>query len=69
MPNKSIAIACDHAGYELKSTLMNELESQGYSVVDLGTNGDESVDYPDFAFSLAAAIDKGQADQGVLVWR
>ena len=67
MPNKSIAIACDHAGFDLKSTLKDELESQGFSVVDLGTNGDESVDYPDFAFSLASAIAKGKADQGILV--
>jgi ribose 5-phosphate isomerase B len=67
MPNKSIAIACDHAGFDLKSTLKDELESQGFSVVDLGTNGDESVDYPDFAFSLASAIANGKADQGILV--
>lgn len=67
MPNKSIAIACDHAGFDLKSTLKNELESQGFSVVDLGTNGDESVDYPDFAFLLVSAIANGKADQGVLV--
>jgi len=67
MPNKIIAIACDHAGFDLKSTLKDELESQGFSVVDLGTNGDESVDYPDFAFSLASAIANGKADQGVLV--
>ena len=67
MPNKSIAIACDHAGIDLKSTLKDELESQGFSVVDLGTNGDESVDYPDFAFLLVSAIANGKADQGVLV--
>jgi ribose 5-phosphate isomerase B len=67
MPNKSIAIACDHAGFDLKSTLKDELESQGFSVVDLGTNGDESVDYPDFAFLLVSAIANGKADQGVLV--
>jgi len=67
MPNKIIAIACDHAGFDLKSTLKDELESQGFSVVDLGTNGDESVDYPDFAFSLASAIANGKADQGILV--
>jgi ribose 5-phosphate isomerase B len=67
MPNKIIAIACDHAGFDLKSTLKDELESQGFSVVDLGTNGDESVDYPDFAFLLVSAIANGKADQGVLV--
>ena len=67
MPNKIIAIACDHAGFDLKSTLKDELESQGFSVVDLGTNGDESVDYPDFAFLLVSAIANGKADQGILV--
>ena len=67
MPDKTIAIACDHAGLDLKSTLKDELGALGYNVLDLGTNGAESVDYPDFAYSLAAAIHKGEAAQGVLV--
>ena len=67
MTDKSIAIACDHAGLDLKSTLKDELETLGYNVLDLGTNSGDSVDYPDFAYSLAIAIQKGKANQGVLV--
>lgn len=67
MPPKSIAIACDHAGFELKSVLKDDLEEQGYSVIDLGTKNADSVDYPDYAYRLAKALREGQADQGVLV--
>ena len=67
MPDKTIAIACDHGGFDLKLTLKDELKTLGYSVLDLGTNSDESVDYPDYAYSLAAAIHNGEASQGVLL--
>ena len=67
MLKKPIAVACDHAGYDLKSILCDELETLGYSVLDLGTNGRDSVDYPDFAYALASAINDGRAEQGVLV--
>jgi ribose 5-phosphate isomerase B len=64
---KSIAVAADHAGFELKSALKKELEAQGYSVLDLGTSGTESVDYPDFADALADALAKGRARWGLAV--
>jgi ribose 5-phosphate isomerase B len=67
MTSKSIAIACDHGGYDLKSLLQNTLEERGYEVLDLGTNGPDSVDYPDFAYELARSIRDGQVSQGVLV--
>ena len=67
MPSKTIAIACDHAGFELKRALLEDLESRGLSVLDLGTDGPESVDYPDFAFALADALNGGRASMGVLV--
>lgn len=67
MPNEPIAIACDHAGFELKSILVDELKTLGHSVLDLGTNNGESVDYPDFAYALARAINAGKAEKGVLV--
>ncbi|MEX2449613.1 MAG: ribose 5-phosphate isomerase B [Rhodospirillales bacterium] len=67
MPAQTIAIACDHAGFDLKSLLKKELEQQGYAVLDLGTDGADSVDYPDFAYALANAISTGQATRGVLV--
>lgn len=64
----TIAIACDHAGFRLKTMLLADLREQGYEVVDLGTsNGSESVDYPDFAYAMAKALREGRASRGVLV--
>ena len=67
MPEKPIAIASDHAGYGLKSVLVEELGALGHQVLDLGTDGPDSVDYPDFAHKLAAALADGRAERGVLV--
>ncbi len=64
---ETIAIAADHAGYDLKSALIPELRGLGYEVLDLGTGGHESVDYPDFAEALAQAIEGGRAKRGVLI--
>lgn len=64
---KPIAIASDHAGYDLKATLIEDLRAMGHDVLDLGTDSGESVDYPDFADALAAAVKEGRADRGVLV--
>lgn len=60
-----IAIASDHAAYELKAELANWLRDAGHEVTDLGTNGPGSVDYPDFGYALAAAIADGSAERGV----
>ena len=67
MAVKSVAIAADHAGFELKSALKEDLAAMGYSILDLGTGGPESVDYPDFAEALVAALHQGRATRGVLV--
>jgi len=67
MPAETIAIAADHAGFDLKSVLVEELRQTGVKVVDLGTNSTESVDYPDFADALAKALKAGKATRGVLV--
>lgn len=67
MTSETIAIASDHAGFELKQMLRAELEAQGFAVLDLGADGLESVDYPDFANVLSAAMRDGKADRGVLV--
>lgn len=67
MPAKTVAIACDHAGINLKSVLKQDLEDLGYSPLDLGTNGPESVDYPDFGQAMGEAIADRRADMGVLV--
>ena len=65
--DKTIAIACDHGGLELKAGLMQMLSDDGFEVLDLGTNGPESVDYPEFAYSLAGALKDDKATRGVLV--
>lgn len=63
----TVAIAADHAGFELKALLADEIGALGYEVLDLGTNGLESVDYPDFGHKLARALTDGTADLGLLV--
>jgi len=67
MTAKPIAIASDHAGYDLKQILVDEIAALGYEALDLGTDGPASVDYPDFGEALAAVITEGRADRGVLV--
>lgn len=67
-----IAIGSDHAGYELpepfyKPEIMDYLSSKGHELIDCGTNGPESVDYPDFADQVCRAILDGQAERGVLI--
>ena len=64
---ETIALASDHAGYELKSLLGRELETAGYTVLDLGTDGPQSVDYPDFGYAVSAALGDGRASRGVIV--
>lgn len=62
-----IAIGSDHAGFELKEQVRAHLESRGHDVVDVGTNGSASVDYPDFAKQVGETVAKAEADFGVLV--
>jgi len=57
----------NHCGVELKDMLKVELEKKGFSVLDLGTDGSASVDYPDFAEAMAKAIKEGKAAKGVLM--
>ena len=67
MSAQTIAIASDHAGFDLKELLKKELQVAGHTIVDLGTSSTTSVDYPDFGKALARAIRDGQAERGVLV--
>ena len=62
-----IALAADHAGYLLKDELVSWLREAGHDVTDLGTNGPESVDYPEFGAKLANAVASGQAERGIVV--
>lgn len=67
MANKPVVIANDHAAAELKRALLQHMRDAGVEVLDLGADGTASVDYPDYAEKLAAAIGEGRADRGVLV--
>ena len=60
-----IAIASDHAGYEMKELLAGWLAAKGHDVYDFGPHSTESVDYPDYAHPLAEAVEQGEADMGV----
>ena len=62
-----IALAADHAGYLLKDELAHWLAEQGHQVADLGTNGPESVDYPQYGAKLARAVSSGEAERGIAV--
>jgi ribose 5-phosphate isomerase B len=63
----AIAIASDHAAYELKSALVEHMRSRGHEVLDLGPGGADPVDYPDFGYALAQAIASGRASRGVAI--
>lgn len=67
MSRNAIAIASDHAGFEMKDEVSKLLAELGHEVVDLGANGPESVDYPDFADAMAVAMSDGRASRGILV--
>ena len=62
-----IALAADHAGYDMKRDLAAALRAQGHDVLDLGTNSTAAVDYPDSAEAVAGALCDGRADRGVIV--
>jgi len=62
-----LAIACDHAGFELKENIKKTLENEGHNVEDFGCYNTESCDYPDFAHTLCKALLEGTCERGVLI--
>ena len=62
-----IYVGADHAGFELKDIVASTLRKTDLTVVDVGTEGPASVDYPVFAFRVAKAVASGEADRGILV--
>ena len=69
-PEKSarvVAIGADHGGFELKQQLKGHLRDWGYQVLDLGTEGTEAVDYPDFAEAVGNAVARGEAWLGIVL--
>lgn len=61
-----IAMASDHAGYELKEAVKQHLQEKGIEIIDLGTNSTESVDYPVFGQKCGQAVADGTADKGIV---
>lgn len=62
-----IALGSDHAGYELKEKVKKILQKLGHTVVDFGTDGKGSVDYPDFGVKVAQSVAQGETERGVAV--
>lgn len=62
-----IAVAADHAGFEFKTRLIEELRTLGHEVADEGTDSPESCDYPDYAIPAARSVSEGKSDRAILV--
>jgi ribose 5-phosphate isomerase B len=63
----TIAIGCDHAGYEYKEAIIKVLEEKNIVCLDKGTDSLDSVDYPDFVHPVADSIEAGLADSGIII--
>ncbi len=63
----NVALAADHGGYELKQILKAFLGEEGFAIVDCGTDGSGSVDYPDFAFAAAQLVGQGRAWRAIVI--
>ena len=66
-PSKTLAVGCDHAGFEFKAALVAHAEAMGWSVRDVGTHSADSVDYPDFAFAVARLVQTGEVARGLML--
>jgi ribose 5-phosphate isomerase B len=62
-----VAVACDHAGFPLKQTVMDVVSKAGHEVIDLGTDSTDCVDYPDFAEKAGRAIQRKEADRAIVI--
>ncbi|MBO7054268.1 MAG: ribose 5-phosphate isomerase B [Bacteroidales bacterium] len=67
MEKTTIAMACDHAGFQMKEFIKKQLLQEGYEIVDYGTDSDASVDYPDFAHKVGEAISNGTYSVGLVL--
>ncbi|MBS28391.1 MAG: ribose 5-phosphate isomerase B [Alphaproteobacteria bacterium] len=67
MSEETVALAADHAGFALKEELKAQLDERGITVLDLGTDSDASVDYPDFGRAVGEAVAAGKAGRGIVV--
>lgn len=65
--SKTLALGCDHAGYELKEFLKIKLAESGYSIRDFGTYSIDSMDYPDVAHPVSSSVQQGQYEAAILI--
>jgi ribose 5-phosphate isomerase B len=65
--SKLIAVGADHGGFKMKEEMKAFLTSLGHQVHDFGTNSEEAVDYPDFAYAVARSVAEGMADVGIVI--
>ncbi len=64
---RTIAIGADHAGFQLKKLITQQLNEKGYTVLDQGTFSEDSMDYPDVAHPVAELVESGKAHTGILI--
>lgn len=62
-----VAVGCDHAGFPLKSVVIESVKALGHEVVDVGTYSTESVDFPDFTRKVGEKVQNGEAERGILI--
>ena len=62
-----IAVASDHRGVSVRTRIIEIIRGMGHEGVDFGANGEESVDYPDYASQVASAVSTGSAERGILI--
>ncbi|MEW6696547.1 MAG: ribose 5-phosphate isomerase B [Bacillota bacterium] len=67
MTKLSVVLGSDHAGFEMKEQIREYLQGQGYSVQDMGCQGTDSCDYPDFALAVGEKIRSGECQRGILI--
>ena len=67
MKNYDLAIASDHAGVKLKGKIIRDLRKKNVKVLDLGTDSEEKVDYPDFTYKMVEEIIEKTVSQGILI--
>ncbi len=65
--SRMVAVGADHGGFKMKEQLKSFLEESGHQVHDFGTDSEEAVDYPDFAFAVAKSVSEGRADLGIVI--
>ena len=66
-PVKTLAVGCDHGGFDIKDALVAHAASLGWTVTDVGTHSTDSVDYPDFAYAVARLVHLGRVQYGLMI--